>query len=103
MARPIVVRQPPGGRRWAAPSPQVPTMFRTHDLLHHYRGSGPGELLCRIQVFEQPGAVPVVVVTELSRGCGPSLPKVEPYLAAEILARYLPQRFEEPEPVRWIE
>lgn len=78
-------------------------MRKTHDYLHWYRGPGPATLLCRVRVFEQADQVPVIVVTELSRGVGLRLAKVEPYLAAEILAQHFPERFETPDPVRWVE
>jgi hypothetical protein len=77
-------------------------MRKTRDYLLHFP-VGDGEVFCRLRIFEKPGRVPVVVVTELSLGAGPRLAKVEPYLAAEVLARHFPDRFELPEPVHWVE
>ena len=47
--------------------------------------------------------MPVVIASELPTNKNTSVTNAAEYLAAEVIARYLPQRFEHERPVIWIE
>lgn len=76
---------------------------QTRDDTYRYPGLGHGTGVCRLRTYEADGLVPVVIVTELPESAGVSITTMAEYLAAEVVARYFPERFEEDEPVVWIE
>jgi len=76
---------------------------KTADYRYDYRGFWQSEGFCRIRVFEAPGRTPVIVATELPDNPGTSITNLVEYLAPEIIAKHFPHRFEEEEPVVWIE
>jgi len=78
-------------------------LTKTHDYLYEYRGYQGCTSSCRIQIFGRPGVVPIVIATELPSNHGTSVTNMAEYLAAEIIAKHFPQRFEEEVPVCWIE
>jgi hypothetical protein len=47
--------------------------------------------------------VPVIIVTELTENTNTSITNLCEYLACEIIRAHFPERFEEHEPVLWIE
>jgi hypothetical protein len=78
-------------------------MGKTHDYTYDYRGLHTPGAKCRIRVYERAGDVPVVIATELPDNDNTSVTNIAEYLAAEIIARHFPHRFEEENPVIWIE
>ena len=78
-------------------------MAMTHDYTYAYRGIWTDGGVCRIQIFEGHDRPPVIVATELPENTNTSVTNLAEYLAAEVLRRHFPQRFEEPEPAIWIE
>lgn len=58
--------------------------------------------IVRVRIYQGAGLTPVVFVSELSEPVG-CLPGCSAYLAAGIVARYLPERFEADDPAIWIE
>ena len=78
-------------------------MNLTHDFVHEYQGYHNLPSRCRIRVYEQPGQVPVVIATELPDNPGTSVTNMAEQLCAEVIRAHFPERFEEEEPVRWIE
>ena len=66
----------------------------THDLTHEYHGYHTPGAVCRVRIYERPGAVPVVIVSELAENKNTSITNMAEYLAAEIPAKYLPGVFE---------
>lgn len=78
-------------------------MKRTHDYLYPYRGRATATGRCRVRVYEQAGQAPVVIVTDLRYDDETNVTRLAEYLAAEIIAQHFPERFEDEQPVRWIE
>jgi hypothetical protein len=76
---------------------------RTHDYVHRYRGFWTDGGVCRVRVYQAPDRTPVVVCTELPENENTSVTNLAPYLAAELIAKHFPARFEHPEPVVWVE
>jgi len=79
---------------------------KTVDAVHRFRGvwDQEPEGICRLRIFQESGRTPVIVCTELDEN--PSMTSVTnlaEILAAEVIAQYFPARFEELEPVVWIE
>ncbi|MDP9472262.1 MAG: hypothetical protein M3Q71_16615 [Chloroflexota bacterium] len=81
----------------------APTIVKTRDEIYPFRGRRSSVGICRIRVFEAVDRPPVVVATEVADNEGPSVTDSAPYLAAEVVARYFPHRFDESEPVVWLE
>ncbi len=79
------------------------TVVKTRDELYPFTGFWASAGVCRIRVFEIAGRPPVVVATEIPENESTSVTNVAEYLAAEVITRYFPQRFEEAEPVIWLE
>ena len=75
----------------------------THDYRHTYVGYWSRDGICRIRIFAAPDAVPVVVATEVAENPGTSITNMAEELAAEVIARHFPERFEEETPVIWLE
>lgn len=78
-------------------------MDKTQDYIHDYRGYHTLGGRCRIRVYERAGGVPVVIASELSDNTNTSVTNLAEYLAAEIIAKHFPHRFEEETPIVWIE
>lgn len=76
---------------------------KTHDYLHRYRGYWDDDGLCRIRVFQEAGRTPVIVASALPENRSTSITNVAEYLAAAVVARHLPGRFEEQDPFHWLE
>ena len=77
--------------------------YKTVDVHYEYRGTWSPGAVCRIRVYEQSGTPPVVIATELPENEGTSVTNMAEYLAAEIIQQHFPQRFEENEPIVWLE
>lgn len=75
----------------------------TCDYRYRYRGHWTDGGVCRVRVYEAPGATPVLLVTELPENENTSVTNMAEYLAAELIARHFPHRFEDAEPVIWVE
>jgi hypothetical protein len=75
------------------------------DVIHRFRGvwDHEPEAICRLRIFQEPGRTPVVVCSELDENPSTSVTNMAEILAAEVIAQYFPTRFEELEPVIWIE
>lgn len=86
-----------------AQSGPSPRRCKTLDVRFSFRGYWSDGGVCRIRVFEARGAVPVVVCSELPENSNTSVTNLAEYLAAEVIARFLPHRFEADPPVVWIE
>ena len=77
----------------------------TKDLIHEYRGYHTPGVVCRVRIYERPGAAPVIVATELPENQNTSITNMAEYLAAEVSARYLPGVLDSDQirPFIWIE
>lgn len=74
-------------------------MQQTLDTLHHYKGYGAGDAVCRLRVYEEPGKPTIVIVTELPENAGTSVTN-----RAERLATQVWQMLERPaEGMVWVE
>ena len=97
---------------WQAPSDAV------HDALAASPAAGPLRLertvtrhygtlaaggSCRIRVYTAPDRTPVILCSQIAARPNWCISAVVEYLAASTVARYLPHRFDEPEPVIWLE
>ena len=87
------------------PAPERETSRRQliHDELFTYAGYWSQDGICRIRIFTAPDQVPVVIATELEENRGTSITNAAEYIAAEVIARHLPERFEAEDPVIWLE
>jgi hypothetical protein len=76
----------------------------TADYRYAYRGYHADGGVCRVRLFEGTGQVPVVLVSELAENTSTSVTNMAEYLAAELIARHFPARFEAEDPaVHWVE
>jgi hypothetical protein len=77
----------------------------TKDVIHEYFGYHTLGAVCRVRVYERPGAIPVIVATELPENQNTSITNMAEYLAAEIPARYLPGVLDSDQapPFIWVE
>jgi hypothetical protein len=81
------------------------TFIKTHDVRRVYGCWAKGGA-CRIRVFEaltRPEPPPVVVCSQVAGEDVECISAVVEYIAPAIVARYLPHRFDELEPVVWLE
>jgi len=78
-------------------------MNLTHDDAHHYRGLWDEGGVCRVRIFQAPDATPVIVCTELPENTNTSVTNMMEYLAAELIAKHFPDRFDYPEPAIVVE
>lgn len=76
---------------------------KTRDVRFRFRGYWDEGGVCRIRVFEAPDRIPVIVCSEVPENANTSVTNLAEHLAAEVIARYLPHRFEHEEPCLWIE
>lgn len=58
---------------------------------------------CRIRIFTAPDRTPVILCSQIAARPNWCISDVAEYLAASTVARYLPHRFDEPEPAIWLE
>lgn len=87
--------------RDAQREPEHPAL--THDYIYPYRGYWAPGGRCRVRIYQAEGQTPVVLVSELPDNENTSITNLAEYLAAELIVRHFPQRFEEEDPVVWIE
>lgn len=88
-----------------APPARAGEPRKVADYRHGFRGiwdRTPGGV-CRIRIFVAGEQPPVIVCSELGRCPTSSVTSAAEVLAAEVIARHFPHRFEFPEPVVWIE
>ena len=85
------------------PDQEQAKRHKTRDYRYAYRGYHSEDGICRVRVFEQTGKVPIIIVTELPENTNTSITNMCEYLAYEIIRAHFPERFEEEEPVLWIE
>jgi hypothetical protein len=85
------------------PDQEQAKRHKTRDYRYAYRGYHSESGICRVRVFEQTGKVPIIIVTELPENTNTSITNMCKYLACEIIRAHFPERFEEEEPVLWIE
>ena len=97
---------------WQAPSEAArvsPSSGSTGAPLHLERnvkrryGTSAAGGSCRIRIFAAGGRTPIILCSQLAARPNWCISSVVEYLAASTVARYLPQRFDEPEPVIWLE
>lgn len=86
-----------------APTDSRPQRRKTLDVRFGFRGYWAEGGVCRIRVYDAPGLVPVVVCSEVEENTNTSVTNLAEYLAAEVIARFLPHRFEAEPPVVWVE
>jgi hypothetical protein len=72
------------------------------DVNRHY-GTLVAGGSCRIRIFTAIGRTPVVLCSQITARPNWCISAVAEYLAASTVARYLPRRFDEPEPAIWLE
>jgi hypothetical protein len=83
--------------------PREAPMELTADYRYQYRGLNSDGGVCHLRVYQAPGRTPVVVATELPDNPNSSVTNAAEYLAADVVARHFPARFDEDEPVIWVE
>jgi len=83
--------------------PREDQFEKTNDYLYEFHGYHTPGGVCRIRIYEKPADTPVIIATELPDNPNTSVTNMAEYLAAEIIAKHFPQRFEEERPVTWIE
>jgi len=88
---------------WEPPERTERKLVKTHDERYEYMGYWRFSGVCRLRIYEGADQVPVVVASELPDNEGTSITNLAEYLAAQVIARYFPQRFEANDVVRWIE
>ena len=86
--------------------PQAPTgMPKTADYLHHFRGmwDTEPEAVCWVRVFEEPGQTPVIVMGEHPDNPSTSVTNMAELLAAELIQKHFPRRFDHDPPAILLE
>lgn len=97
-----MMRQPPH-TLLATDRPELRASLRLErDVERHYGTWATGGS-CRIRIFTAPGCTPVVLCSQIQARPNWCISAVVEYLAASTVARFLPQRFDEAEPVIWLE
>ena len=61
------------------------------------------DAVCRMPIFTAPDQVPVVVASEFVENTGTSITNMAEELAAEVIARHFPERFEAEVSILWLE
>jgi hypothetical protein len=67
---------------------------KTRDEKYSYRGNFSDGGVCRLRIFEGEAMPPVVVLTELAENENTSVTNMVEYLAAEVISKFLPWRWE---------
>ena len=82
-------------------------MTKTADYLYPFRGTWDkaSEGTCRVRILERTGMPPTMILTELNDNASTSVTNMVEILAAELITKHFPQRFEvvDEEPVTLIE
>lgn len=78
-------------------------LIETHDYQYRYHGYWEPGGVCRVRIFEGEDRPPVVLVSQLPETRNTSITNLAEYLAAEIVAKHFPERFEEENPFGFIE
>jgi hypothetical protein len=73
------------------------------DYHHETRGLWRDGAVFRIRIFSRGELPPVVIASELPENTNVSVTNFAEVLAAEVISRHLPQRFEHDDPVVWLE
>lgn len=73
------------------------------DARHETRGRYRDDAVCRIRIFARGENTPVVIASEVPENTNVSVTNFAEVLAAEVIARHMPQRFEHAEPIIWLE
>jgi len=89
--------------RYRPPEEESRPLPKTADFRYAYRGYYDDGGVCRVRLFTGEKVPPVVVVSQLDENKNTSITNMAEYLAAEIGAKYFPERFEQPEPFTFIE
>jgi hypothetical protein len=89
------------------PETQVPASWPAplvleRDCTRHY-GTQVAGGICRIRIFSASGRVPVILCSQIAAQPNWCISAVVEFLAGSTVARYLPHRFDEPEPAIWLE
>jgi hypothetical protein len=71
-------------------------MEKTHDYEYAFRGTWDREPegRCRVRILQRDGTPPVMVLTELNTNPSTSVTNMVEVLAAELIAKHFPVRFE---------
>ena len=71
-------------------------MRKTHDYEYPFRGTWDREPAgrCRVRILEADGTPPTVILTELNANVSTSVTNMVEVLAAELIAKHFPVRFE---------
>lgn len=88
------------------PTPQPPQAPPTRQLVRdvqRYYGTRVAGGSYRIRIFAAAEQTPVILCSQLAATRNWCVSAVVEYLAAATLARYLPHRFDEPDPALWLE
>ncbi|MCA9878258.1 MAG: hypothetical protein KC442_10770 [Thermomicrobiales bacterium] len=80
----------------------LPARQLVRDVRRHYGVRAAGGS-CRIRIYTAAEQTPVILCSQLAATRNWCISAVVEYLAASTLARYLPHRFDEPEPAIWLE
>lgn len=67
---------------------------KTRDERYYFRGNFSDGGVCRLRIFEGEGRPPVVVLTELDENENTSVTNMVEYLAAEVISKLLPWRWD---------
>ncbi len=72
------------------------TLRKTVDTRYAFRGTYDRDPhgMCRVRVLESETGTPVLLITELNENHSTSVTNMIEVLAAELLAKYLPHRFD---------
>ena len=84
-------------------SGHAPAPLRLERDYKRYYGTSVAGGSCRIRIFAASDRTPVILCSQLAARPAWCISAVVEYLAASTVARYLPHRFDEPEPVIWLE
>ena len=96
--------QAPSGAAQDVPAPDHVggPLLLERNVKRHYGALVAGGS-CRIRIFTARGRTPVILCSQIAARPNWCISAVAEYLAASAVARYLPHRFDEPEPVIWLE
>jgi hypothetical protein len=86
----------------SAPASAGAPLCLARDVTRHYGTQAAGGS-CRIRIFTATGRTPVILCSQLAARPNWCISAVVEYLAASTVARFLPQRFDEPDPAIWLE
>ena len=93
-------------RPFSEEGPEAPSgMPKTADYLHAFRGmwDREPEAVCWVRVFEEEGQTPVIVMSEHPANPSTSVTNMAELLAAELIQKHFPQRFDHTPPAILLE